>query len=72
MAAKKNETVIFPVIPQAVPIVPPTTLGNGKYENIYEGQLTNTFTTVNSKKTKHTEVVDKNGEPGADGSIVGL
>ncbi len=64
MAPKKNETVIVPVIPQAVPVVPPTVLGNGKYENIYEGQLTNTFTTVNSKKTKHREITDKNGEQG--------
>ena len=64
MAPKKNETVIIPVIPQAVPVVPPTALGNSRYENIYEGQLTNTFTTVNSKKTKHREIIDKNGNQG--------
>lgn len=63
MADKKTETVIFPVITPAAPIVPPATIGNDRrYEPIYEGQLTNTFTTVNSKKTKHSDVLNNSGD----------
>lgn len=50
------------VIRSGIPVVSPR--GGQLYSKIYEGQLTNTFTTVNSKKTKHTEVTTEKGEQG--------
>ncbi len=52
------------VIRSGVAIVPPASSRIQPYSNIYEGQLTNTFTTINSKKTKHNEVTTNKGEQG--------
>ena len=37
---------------------------SNSYSNMYEGQLTNTFTTINSKKTKHSVKTLDNGGQG--------
>lgn len=62
MPIKKNETLITPVVIQTIPIVPPMANPKAEYTNIYEGQLTNTFTTVNSKKKKHKEIQITNND----------
>ena len=62
MPIKKNETLITPVVIQSIPIVPPIANPNAEYTKIYEGQLTNSFTTVNSKKKNHKEIQESNND----------
>lgn len=48
-------------VPNPTYIIPPAAKEESDYRAVYEGQLQNTMTTVNSKKTRHTEI-EKDGK----------